>query len=57
MNTECNITVGQNGLIWVSGEKIEDELLSKKAINIVAERQYIGGLTDELNKLYDMEKK
>ena len=57
MKTECNITVGQNGLIWVSGEKIEDELLAKKAINFVAERSYIGGLTDELKEWFEREKK
>src|SRR3989344_6990950 len=27
----CNVTVGQNGLIWIKGNKIEDELLVKKA--------------------------
>ena len=56
-NTGCNITVGQNGLICISGEEIEDELLAKKAINFVAERSYIGGLTDELKGWFEREKK
>ena len=56
-NTGCNITVGQNGLISISGEKIEDELLAKKAINFVAERSYIDGLTDELKGWFEREKK
>lgn len=55
--TECNITVGQNGLIWLSGEKIEDELLAKEAIMFVAEKSYISGLTDELKKWFEENKK
>ena len=55
--TECNITVGQNGLIWLSGEKIEDELLAKEAIMFVAEKSYIDGLTDELKKWFEGNKK
>jgi len=55
--TGCNITVGQNGLIWLSGEKIEDELLAKEAIMFVAEKSYIDGLTDELKKWFGGNKK
>jgi exosome complex component RRP4 len=55
--TGCNITVGQNGLIGISGEKIEDELLAKKAILFIAEKSYVSGLTDEIKKWFEREKK
>lgn len=54
--TGCRITVGQNGLIWINGEKTEDELFAKKAILHVAENSFISGLTDEMNKWFEKEK-
>ena len=54
--TGCNITVGQNGLIWVRGEKIDDELFAKKAILFVAEKSFVIGLTEEVKKWFDGEK-
>ena len=53
----CNITVGQNGLIWIKGDKIEDELFVKKAINFVAKKSFISGLTEEVQKWIVKEKK
>jgi len=50
--TGCNITVGQNGFVWIKGDKIEDELLAKKAILFVTEKSYISGLTDEVTKWF-----
>lgn len=55
--TGCNITVGQNGLIGISGEKIESELLAKKAILFIVEKSFIEGLTDEIKKWFEKEKK
>jgi exosome complex component RRP4 len=49
----CNITVGQNGLIWIRGESVEDELFAKKAINFVTERSFVEGLTDKLKEWFD----
>jgi exosome complex component RRP4 len=54
--TGCNITVGQNGLVWIRGKKIEDELLAKKAIMFVTEKSFISGLTDEVNKWFSENK-
>jgi len=50
--TKCNITVGQNGLIWIHGDKIEDELHAKNAILFVTEKSFIPGLTEELKKWF-----
>ena len=51
-NTGCNITVGQNGLIWIKGNKVEDELFAKKAILHVAEKCFVSGLTEEMEKYF-----
>lgn len=50
--TKCNITVGQNGFIWINGDKIEDELFAKKAVLFVTEKSFVTGLTDELKKWF-----
>ncbi len=50
--TGCNITVGQNGYIWIKGDKIEEELLAKKAINFIVENSFIEGLTEEVEKWF-----
>lgn len=50
--TGCDVTVGQNGLVWIKGNKIEDELLAKKAILFVTENSFISGLTDEVTKWF-----
>jgi exosome complex component RRP4 len=50
--TNCNITVGQNGIIWIKGEKVEDELYAKAAILHVSKKSYMSGLTDEMEKWF-----
>ncbi len=55
--TGCNVTVGQNGFIWIEGEKVEDELFAKKAINFVSENSYQSGLTEKLQEWFKENKK
>ena len=55
--TECEITVGQNGFIWIRGENVENELFAKKAIRFVDENFYVKGLTDEVTKWLEGENK
>jgi len=43
----CEITVGQNGIIWIKGNKIEDELFAEKAILFVTEKSFVEGLTEK----------
>lgn len=50
--TNCNITVGQNGLIWIKGDKIEDELLAKRAILFVADKSFVSGLTEKVEEWF-----
>ena len=42
------IRVGQNGVVWISGEKVEKAI---KAIKMIDEKAHIIGLTDEITKL------
>ena len=46
--TKTNITVGQNGLIWVKGEAVEDELKAKQIIEFVIENTITEGLTEKV---------
>ncbi|MBI2043738.1 KH domain-containing protein [Candidatus Pacearchaeota archaeon] len=55
--TGCEITVGQNGLIWIQGEKVENELLAKKAILFIVEKSFVEGLTEEVKKWLDKNKR
>lgn len=55
--TKCNITVGQNGLIWIKGNSIEDELLAKRAIMFVSEKSFLNGLTEKVKEWFEKEKK
>jgi exosome complex component RRP4 len=48
--TNCNIVVGQNGIIWIKGDKVEDEIKAKSAIMFIAEKSFVTGLTEEVKK-------
>ncbi len=51
--TKCQITVGQNGIIWISGPTTEDELHAKAAIEFIAENFFMEGLTEEVKKWFE----
>ena len=55
--TGCNITVGQNGFIWIKGDKIEDEILARNSINFITEKSFVDGLTQAVEKFFKDEKK
>ena len=55
--TKCDITVGQNGYIWIQGDNVEDELYAKKAITFIVENSFVEGLTEEVKKWFEGEKK
>jgi exosome complex component RRP4 len=54
--TNCSVQVGQNGLVWIKGDKVEDELFARKAINFIVERSFISGLTEEITKWFAEQK-
>ncbi|MBU0569578.1 S1 RNA-binding domain-containing protein [Patescibacteria group bacterium] len=48
--THCNITVGQNGKIWINANSIDDEIKTIKIIEYVVENATINGLTEKVQK-------
>lgn len=54
--TGCEITAGQNGLIWIKGNRVEEELLAKKAVMFIVEKSFSQGLTDEMSEWFKGEK-
>ena len=46
---KCNITVGQNGLIWIDGEPI-NELLATQTIRKIEKESHMSGLTDKIKE-------
>jgi len=46
--TGCEIVVGQNGIIWIQGNSVEDELKAKNAIMFVVSKSFVDGLTEKV---------
>jgi exosome complex component RRP4 len=53
--TGCSITVGQNGVIWVGADKIEDELAARKVIEFICENSFVSGLTEKVEAFIEKE--
>ncbi len=51
--TNCNISVGQNGYIWLKAEAIEDEINTKKIIEFICEHSFIRGLTEKVGEFIE----
>lgn len=51
--TNCKITVGQNGIAWISGENPEKELLAVKAIEKIQAESHISGLTERVKEFLE----
>nr|NIR87871.1 RNA-binding protein [Candidatus Bathyarchaeota archaeon] len=54
--TNCQITVGQNGVILVSGRSPKDEQLAVMAIRKIEEEAHTSGLTDRVTQMVKSEK-
>ena len=50
--TGCKVTVGQNGVVWIKGDEIDKELFARKAVEFVADKSYIEGLTDKVEQFF-----
>jgi exosome complex component RRP4 len=48
--TKCDITIGQNGAVWAKGPTPESEQLAVKAVELIAEKSHLEGLTDRMEK-------
>lgn len=49
--TGCYITIGQNGLILVSGQNLKSEVLAIKAIRTIEKEAHKAGLTEKINEI------
>ncbi len=45
--TGCQITVGQNGFIWLKGEPAK-EIIAREAIDIIEKNSHVSGLTEKI---------
>jgi len=45
--TDCRITVGQNGIVWISGAP-ENELVVIETLRMIEEQSHLSGLTDKV---------
>lgn len=54
-HTKCRIVVGQNGLVWISGDP-KDELLTVKTIRKIEKEAHIPGLTDRVKEYLEQNK-
>lgn len=54
--TGCNIILGLNGVILVTGKNIEDEQLAIMAIRKIEEESHTTGLTDRITQMLKEEK-
>lgn len=54
--TGCQIIIGQNGLILISGKTPEDERLAVMAIHKIEQESHTSGLTDRVTEMLRKEK-
>lgn len=54
--TKCNISVGQNGLIWIDGEPI-NELLAIQTIRKIEKESHMSGLTEKIKEYLEKNNK
>jgi exosome complex component RRP4 len=54
--TDCRILVGQNGVVWISGEDPAKELLSVETIKKIEREAHKSGLTDRIKEFLEAHK-
>jgi exosome complex component RRP4 len=54
--TGCHIILGHNGIILITGKRLEDEQLALMAIHKIEEESHITGLTDRIAQMIKVEK-
>jgi exosome complex component RRP4 len=55
-STNCRILVGQNGLVWISGEDPAKELLAQQTIRKIENEAHVPGLTDNIKAFLESHK-
>lgn len=54
--TNCSITVGQNGWVWIRGSSTDEELKARKAVEFVSDKVHIDGLTEKMEDWFEKNK-
>jgi exosome complex component RRP4 len=49
--TQCNITIGQNGWVWIKGKNTDNELKARKIIEFISAEVSMSGLTDKVEEM------
>ncbi len=52
--TGCNIIVGQNGWVWISGEP-DKEILAERTVKMIESQSHHTGLTDKIKEFLEKE--
>jgi exosome complex component RRP4 len=55
--TECQLTLGQNGMVLISGRSPEGERLAVMALRKIDEESHTSGLTDRITEMIKKERK
>ena len=50
--TGCQITVGQNGIIWLKGDP-QKEVIARNAITLIEENSHVSGLTERIKNFLE----
>lgn len=50
--TGCNVTVGQNGWIWIKGPTTDAEIRARKVIEFIVEKVHVSGLTEKVEEWF-----
>ncbi|MCM2324936.1 MAG: exosome complex RNA-binding protein Rrp4 [Candidatus Woesearchaeota archaeon] len=51
--TNCNIIVGQNGIVWIKGTNPEDEIDTVDTITKIEQESHMSGLTEAIKKFLE----
>lgn len=54
--TGCDITVGQNGWIWIKGPSVDSEIRARNSIEFIADKVHIEGLTEKMEEWFEKNK-
>ena len=54
--TGCQLTIGQNGLVLISGRSPEEERIAVKAIRKIEKESHTSGLTDKVTEMIRQER-
>ncbi|MCD4770973.1 exosome complex protein Rrp4 [archaeon] len=49
--TGCDVTVGQNGKVWISGKDTDKEVAARKIVEFIGENAVTVGLTEKVEKM------